>query len=337
MKALVLKSYGRLSYEDVPEPEVGPDDVLVAVKACGICGSDVHGMDGSTGRRIPPVIMGHEAAGVIAQVGPGVGDFRPGERVTFDSTVYCGRCTYCRRGQVNLCDDRRVLGVSCADYRRDGALAQYVAVPRRTLYRLPAGVSFEQASVVEPLSVALHAVRRAPLRPGDTAVVVGAGVIGLLVVQCLKAAGCGGVIAVDPLPERLEVARRLGADEAISPARVHAATAGVGAALAFEAVGVTQALQTAIACLRKGGSLTLIGNVSPAVELPLQTVVTREISLAGSCASAGEYPDCLDMIARGVVDVDALTSAVAPLAEGAQWFGRLAKGAPGLLKVILVP
>ncbi len=137
MKALVLKEYLKFNFEETPMPEPQAGEVLVAVKACGICGSDVHGMDGSTGRRRPPIIMGHEAAGVIADVGPGVNGWKRGDRVTFDSTIFCGVCPFCRRGQVNLCDNRRVLGVSCEDYRRQGAFAQYVAVPERVLYRLP--------------------------------------------------------------------------------------------------------------------------------------------------------------------------------------------------------
>src|SRR5256884_2227200 len=121
MKALVLEDYKRFNYAEVPTPEPGEGDVLVAVKACGICGSDVHGFDGSTGRRRPPIIMGHEAAGVIAEVGSGVEGWAPGDRVTLDSTIYCGQCEFCRRGQINLCDHRRVLGVSCEDYRQNGA------------------------------------------------------------------------------------------------------------------------------------------------------------------------------------------------------------------------
>ena len=133
MKALLLSEYKKLELADMPMPEVGPEDLLIRVKACGICGSDVHGYDGSSGRRIPPLVMGHEAAGVIERVGPRVEGFAPGDRVTFDSTVYCGRCGFCRQGDVNLCDNRMVLGVSCGDYRRHGAFAEYVAVPARIL------------------------------------------------------------------------------------------------------------------------------------------------------------------------------------------------------------
>ena len=142
MIALLLKDHMQLELTELPKPVVGPDEVLVRVRACGICGSDVHGLDGSTGRRIPPLVMGHEAAGEVAETGRGVQDLRAGDRVTFDSTLYCGRCFYCLRGEVNLCDSRQVLGVSCGDYRRHGAFAEYVAVPRRTVYRLPDSVSF---------------------------------------------------------------------------------------------------------------------------------------------------------------------------------------------------
>jgi L-iditol 2-dehydrogenase len=343
MKALVLTAYKRFELLDVPEPKIGPRDVLIQVKACGICGSDVHGMDGSTGRRRPPVIMGHEAAGVIAKVGPQVQGWKAGDRVTFDSTIYCGRCEFCRRGRVNLCDNRRVLGVSCADYRQDGAFAQFVAVPEHILYRLPEGLKFERAAMVEALSIALHAVNRTPRQAGDAVAVFGAGMIGLLVIQVLRLAGAGRIIAVDIEPEKLALARRLGADETINASDADAAaevlrlTGSRGADAAFEVVGVTPTVDAAVRSVRKGGSVTLVGNVSPKVELPLQTSVTRELTLYGSCASSGEYPACLDLIARGRIDVDALMSAVAPLAEGAAWFDRLYGKERGLMKVILQP
>jgi L-iditol 2-dehydrogenase len=343
VKALVLEAYNRLTYRDVPPPEVGPEEVLVQVKACGICGSDVHGMDGGTGRRIPPLIMGHEAAGLIAEVGADVRGWRPGERVTFDSTIYCGTCHFCRQGMVNLCDHRRVLGVSCEDYRQNGAFAEYVAVPQHILYRLPEGLAFERAAMVEALSVAFHAVGRVPITLNDTAVVVGAGMIGLLVIQALRLGGCGRVIAVDLDPDRLALACQLGADQGLDPtsddvvARVLDATHGRGADLACEVVGLTATLGLAIRCARKGGALALVGNLSPQVDLPLQAAVTRELTLYGSCASRGEYPACLEMIADGRVNVDPLISRVAPLAEGADWFQRLYDKQPGLMKVILTP
>lgn len=343
MKALVLREYGRLSYEDVLEPATGPDDVLLRVAACGICGSDVHGMDGSTGRRIPPLIMGHEAAGVVAAVGKGVTDWEVGARVTFDSTLYCGECWFCRRGQINLCDHRRVLGVSCDEYRQQGAFAEYVAVPQRILYRLPDDLTFEGACLVEPLSVALHAASRAPVRLGSSVLVMGAGVIGLLTVQLLRASGCRGIIAADLDPGRLDLALGLGAQHALQAdttdvaAEVRRITDGGGVDVAFDAVGFASTVEAAAQSVRKGGHVVLVGNLALRVEVPLQVVVARQVTLAGSCASAGEYPACLEMLAREEVEVDPLISAVAPLSEGATWFARLRAGEGGLVKVILTP
>jgi threonine dehydrogenase-like Zn-dependent dehydrogenase len=343
MKALVLKEYKRFEFEDVPAPTPGVEEVLIAVKACGICGSDVHGMDGSTGRRRPPIIMGHEAAGVITQVGEGVKSWAEGDRVTLDSTIYCGECHFCRRGMINLCDRRRVLGVSCEDYRQNGAFAEFVAVPERILYRLPEELSFEHAALVEPFAIALHAVGRAPVTLNDTVVVIGAGMIGLALVQALSRTGCGKIISVDVADDRLALAARMGATATVNSGTSNAAEAiaelsgGLGADAAFEAVGVTATVDLALRCVRKGGAVTLVGNVAPKIEFPLQVAVTRELSVYGSCASRSEYPACLAMLARGDLKATPLLSAAAPLAEGAAWFDRLYRKEPGLLKVLLIP
>jgi L-iditol 2-dehydrogenase len=343
MKALVLEEYRHFTYKDVPDPQPGPTDVLIEVKACGICGSDVHGMDGSSGRRIPPLIMGHEASGVVVALGSEVERWHIGDRVTFDSTVYCGECHFCRRGEINLCDNRRVLGVSCAQYLQHGAFADYVSVPEHVVYRLPDGLTFEHAAMVEPVSIAFHAVGRVPTTLNDTAVVVGAGMIGLLVVQALRVAGCGQIIAVDLDQTRLDLACGLGADVGLNPESVDVAvevtqrTGGRGADIGFEVVGLADTLDLAICAVRKGGSVGLVGNLSPQTGFPLQSVVTRELTLYGSCSSRGEYAACLDMIDRGSIDVDALISETAPLSDGALWFDRLHQGEPGLMKVLLRP
>ena len=343
MQALLLRKYKELELAEMPVPAIGPDDLLVRVKACGICGSDVHGFDGSTGRRIPPLVMGHEAAGVVEETGANVTDLQPGDRVTFDSTVYCGNCFFCARGEVNLCDNRQVLGVSPGEYRRHGAFAEFVAVPRRITYRLPDRVPFEHAAMIEAISVAVHGVGLTPIKLDDTAVVVGTGMVGLLVVQAVRLAGCGRLIAVDVDNAKLKLAAQLGADDTVNPkerdvaAFVHERTEGRGAAVAIEVVGATEPIQTALASLRKGGALTLVGNLSPKIELPLQSVVTRQIRVMGSCASSGEYPACIDLLARGAIRVDPLISAKAPLAEGPAWFERLYNHEPNLMKVILQP
>jgi (R,R)-butanediol dehydrogenase/meso-butanediol dehydrogenase/diacetyl reductase/L-iditol 2-dehydrogenase len=342
MKALLMEEYKKLKYIDMPDPEIsGGHDILVRVKAVSICGSDVHGFDGSTGRRKPPIIMGHEAAGDVAAVGREVSRFKPGDRITFDSTIYCGSCFYCRIGEVNLCDDRMVLGVSCDDYRRHGAFAEYVLVPEHICYPLPSGLSYEEAAMTEPAGVAAHAFRITEVGLNDTVAVVGAGLIGLLLLDVLRAATSGKIIALDTDPSRRETALARGADAAFDPAdgNLDDAIKGLGCAIdrVFEAVGATAPIQTAVSLVRKGGSVTLIGNVSPRIELPLQSVVSRQIRLQGSCAIAGEYPIVLDLIARKKINVKSLISKVAPLSEGQIWFDKLYNREDNLLKVVLVP
>ncbi|KOH46506.1 galactitol-1-phosphate 5-dehydrogenase [Sunxiuqinia dokdonensis] len=343
MKALVLEKYNQFEFKEVEKPEVEPNEVLVKVKSVGICGSDVHGMDGSTGRRQPPLIMGHEASGEITAVGSSVQNWQVGDRVTFDSTIYQLDDWYTRQGLYNLSDNRVVLGVSCDDYRRHGAFAEFVAVPQHILYRIPENVTFTQAAMVEPVAVALHALSLGKPEVNDAVVVVGAGMIGLFVIQLLKVAGCGKIMAIDLDEDKLTLAARLGATHCFNSQlpgldqQILELTNGRGADQAYEAVGVSETVQLAVASVRKGGTVTLLGNLSPNIDFPLQSVVTRQIKVQGSCAICGEYPAVLDLIADGKVDVNALVSAEAPLAEGADWFNRLYNKEKGLVKVILKP
>jgi L-iditol 2-dehydrogenase len=343
MKALLLTEYSKLEMADLPIPQPAAQEVLIRVEACGICGSDVHGYDGSSGRRIPPIVMGHEAAGTIESVGSGVSGYKKGDRVTFDSTIYCGECEYCRKGAMNLCGHREVLGVSTPEFRRAGAFADYVVVPSLVLYKLPDSVSFAEAAMVEPLSVAVHAVALSDIAKGSTALVVGAGMIGLLVLQALKEAGCSQIIVSDIDDTRLKLARDLGATATVNAktsdaiAEVKKLTNGAGVDTALEAVGSTPTIKAAIESVRRGGTVTLIGNISPTAEIPLQAVVSRQIRLQGSAASSGEYPQAIDLIARGAVTVKPLITAVAPLEEGAQWFTRLHNREANLMKIVLNP
>jgi L-iditol 2-dehydrogenase len=343
MKALLLSEYGRLEMVEIPMPRPGPDEVLVRVEACGICGSDVHGYDGGSGRRVPPIVMGHEASGTIAALGANVSSQREGDRVTFDSTIYCGECQYCRTGEMNLCESRQVLGVSLPEWSRPGAFAEYVVVPTRVLYPLPDAVGFADAAMVEPLAVAVHAVELTNVKPVDTALVVGAGMIGLLVLQALRESGCSQTIVVDVDDTRLKLAKDLGATHTINAktsdvvAAVLKLTGGVGADVALEAVGSTPTIKTAIESVRKGGTVTLIGNVTATAEIPLQIVVSRQIRLQGSAGSSGEYPRCIELLASGAVQVKPLITAIAPLEDGAGWFKRLHAREPNLMKVILTP
>jgi len=343
MKALVLEEYNKLVYRDWPDPVIASDEVLVQVKAVGICGSDVHGMDGRTGRRIPPLIMGHEAAGVIVLTGKDVKNRENGDRVTFDSTIYPLDDWYTLRGMYNLSDNRMVFGVSPGEYRRHGAFAEYVNVPQYILYKIPDNVSFTQAAMVEPVAVAAHAVELSSPGWNDSVAVIGSGMIGLFIIQVLRSKGCGKIFAVDTDPLKLKLALMLGADYAFNPStekireEIRSLTSGRGADQSFEAAGIGATVGTAIESVRKGGIVTLVGNLSASVRFPLQTVVTRQIRLQGSCAICGEYPAVLDMIARKEINVKPLLSAEAPLSEGAEWFRRLYNKEPGLVKVVLIP
>src|SRR5664280_127783 len=213
MKALVLEEYNELIYKDVPDPIIKNNEVLIKVMACGICGSDVHGMDGSTGRRIPPMIMGHEASGVIVKTGTDVTGWKSGDRVTFDSTVYPLIDWFTLEGKYNLSDNREVIGVSPGTYKRDGAFAEFIAIPQHILYKIPENVTFEQAAMVEAVAVALHSINVSRIRTGDKCVVVGAGMIGIFILKLLKISGASKIIAIDINSKRLELAEKAGADQ----------------------------------------------------------------------------------------------------------------------------
>ena len=347
MKALLLTAPSSLTLTDLETPEPDAGEVRVRIAACGICGSDVHGYTGSTGRRIPPLVMGHEAAGIIDAVGKNVSGELIGQRVALDSTVFCGECEFCCNGKENLCTHRQVLGVSCDTYRRQGCFAEYAIVPERCVYPLPEQMGFVAASLLEPLTIGLQAVRLGNASPATrSAVVIGAGTIGLAIIVALKSYGVQRIAAVDLDASRLNEAREFGADAVFEADQITAkqlAEWGAssadtdGADLVLEAVGAAASVETAIHAVTRGGTVVLVGNVSPVVELPLQTVVTRQIRLQGSCASAGCYPEAIELAASGAVDLSRFVSRVAPLEDGIDWFERLHNREPGVLKVVLQP
>jgi L-iditol 2-dehydrogenase len=343
MKALVLEEYKKLVYKDVPDPEIKDNEVLVEIRACGICGSDIHGYDGSTGRRIPPIIMGHEASGVILSTGINIKGWKPGDRVTFDSTVYQLDDWYTMRGMYNLSNNREVIGVSPGTYRRNGAFAQFLNVPEHILYRIPDNVSFEQAALVEAAAVALHAVNIGGVQTGDKCLVTGAGTIGLLIIKLLKISGALKIFASDINIKSVQNALKAGADIASGPSdvslekQVMDLTGGRGADISFEAVGSSDAVNFAIKLTRRGGKVVLVGNTSPSVDFPLQKVVTGELKILGSCAIRGEYDSVLDLISSGLLNVDDQVIATVPLKNGAEWFRKLYNRETEPGKVILVP
>jgi L-iditol 2-dehydrogenase len=338
MRALVFVRPGEMTVMERPDRRPRRGEVLISVRASGICGSDVHGYLGLTGRRRPGVVMGHEAAGEVLEIGPDVTGVAVGDRVVLRSILPCGRCQPCEQGQPNVCEDRQGLGMQF-----DGAYAERMVVPAALAVRLPDGLPYERAALVEPLSVALHAVAITPLETGDSVVIVGAGPIGLLTLLAVRLHGSRLVAITDRQPHRLAVARAIGADLAIDvgvsdPAEaIREASNGRGADVVFEAVGITATVAQSLAVVRTGGNVTWIGNAAPTVELPMQDMVTRELTLRGSYAFAGEFDEAIDLLATGRIDVQPLIELTASLDDAPDIFRRLGDGTLDAIKVVLVP
>ncbi|NVO16290.1 MAG: alcohol dehydrogenase catalytic domain-containing protein [Rhodoplanes sp.] len=338
MRALVYHGPEDLRLSDVPEPKPAPGEVLVRVKACGICGSDVHGYLGITGRRLPPMIMGHEFAGEVAALGAGVAGVAVGARVAVYPIAFCGVCAQCRRGSVHHCLNKKALGVlDC-----NGAMAEYVCVPERSLFEIGDNVPFEIGSMMEPLAVACRAVNLAGDLAGKTVVVVGAGTIGLFITVLAKAKGPARLIVSDLSDSRLAVARRMGADRVVDPSKeklaevARAESDGAGADVALEAVGATPTVQQAMGCLRLGGTAVWVGNSAKMIEVDMQEVVTRELTVLGSFLySLEEFRIVAELLNARTIDVSPIISALAPMERGVEYFRRLAKDPGPLLKVVL--
>lgn len=342
MKALLLKERGKFVYTDLPTPEPKEGEVQIRIKAVAICGSDVHGYDGGSGRREPELIIGHEASGVISALGPGVTGLRAGDRVVFNSVRYCRECWYCTHGLENMCSNGCCYGIKTGTQHLDGAMAEYLCVPAYLCYPIPEGVSFESAALIEPLAIAVHAVNGVSIKLNDTAAVFGAGVMGLMMLKVLKATGCGRVISVEVDPFKKEMARKNGADAVIDgredvPAQIRALTGGLGADFAIETASLKATILNAFRSVKKTGTVIQVGNIAPEVEAPLQLLVNNEIHWIGRYGTFDEYEAALALLGSGKVSVEDCLSAAAPLQEGQVWFDRLRAAKEPLLKVVLLP
>lgn len=328
----------QMPLREVPSPRPAPGEVLVRVRAAGVCGSDVHGFTGSTGRRSPGVVMGHEFCGTVEALGERVERHRVGDRVVVQPIVSDGTCPQCRAGRPNLCLHRRGIGWSV-----NGGYAEFVSVPERNALPLPAEVSWHEGALVEPLAVALHAANLTPLEVGDTVAVLGAGPVGLLTVLALRLRGAGRVIVSDLSPHRLDLARRLGADEVIHAGgtdpveEVRRLTVGHGADAVLEVVGITATVRQSVQMCRNGGHVTWVGNSAPTVEVPMQEVVTREITVRGAYAFVDEFARAVELLRSKRVDVTPLIERVAGLEDGPELIHDLARGSLDAVKVVLEP
>jgi L-iditol 2-dehydrogenase len=338
MKALVYQGPMTMTLEQVPDPVPQEGEILIQVQSVGICGSDVHGYIGKTGRRKPPMVMGHEFSGVVIDTGPGVSGFGAEDEVIVSPIQACGECPNCRAGLTNICTNRHVLGVDIA-----GAFADKLVVKESMVYAKPPGITWRQAAMVEPLSVGLHAVEITPMRLMDSVAIVGVGTIGLVTLLGARLKGAGTIIVTDMSEHRLELAKQLGADVTVNikeqdpVAAVKAVTGGLGADVTFEAVGYAATVQQALAITRTGGQCTWIGNSAQMIELNMQEIVTRELTVRGTYGFNTEFPRAIQAIASGQIDVTPLIERVAPLEEGPDLIDHLAKGELDLAKVILEP
>jgi len=307
MKAAVFQGTGHIEIVELPMPEPEPGEVVIKVHYCGICGSDLGAYE--TGTYGAGLIIGHEFAGEVVNTGERVYGLEVGDLVTVNSIVPCGMCYFCGHGMSGQCEDVIQPGVS-----HHGGMAEYAKVPAPATYRLPAGVTTRQAALAEPLGGALHAVRLSALKPGDRVLVMGAGPIGLLTLQCARLAGAREVYVTELSPVRAALAARLGATAVFNPEKdnlfvaLDEPTEGLGPDVIFVCAGIPTVIEDAITLVRKGGQIMVVGIAEEPVGADFMTVVLNEVDLKGSYSGYEEVPLALDFIAQGRVDVESLIS-----------------------------
>lgn len=320
----------------VPIPVIEhPQDVLVKVHSSGVCGSDLHGYTGATGRRTPPLIMGHEATGDVVAVGDEVESLKVGDRVAIQTVQFCGNCVQCVAGNQNLCEKRRIMGMNAP-----GAYAEFVKWKAKSLFKLPDGLSYEHGALAEPLAIAVHAVGLVHFLPYDSVFVVGAGPIGLLTLAILKMHGVQCVAISDRSDERLEIARAIGADVTVNPDRDDPKKAVLdftegGVDVAFEAVGMTPTAQQSIDVTRNKGKVVWIGNSHRMIEIDMQAIVTRELSVMGSYGMSDlEFKRCLKILAEGKIPTEQIINRRVTLDVGETLFDELI-ASPEVIKCMI--
>jgi len=349
MKAAVYTDLEKITVADKPKPAPGPGQVLVKIERCGICGSDMHGYH--TGPVLDLIytfgtVMGHECSGVVAEVGEGVANFKPGDRVIVLPGATCGTCDTCLDGKSNICLNAIVNCVGLTAMG-DGAFAEYMLVksPAQMLYALPEGVSFEEGAIVEPLSTSLHGVRQSRFKPGDLTLVIGAGPIGLGTIQFLKIGGAGKIIVMEISPERSKAALELGADLVLNPETEGAnlpvkfaeLTAGLGADIVFECSGVPFGFQNSLNFVKYGGQVMVVGIAEDTIVSPL-TVSLKEVEMKGSFAyTADEFKMVIGFLTQKKINTKSMISEVIRLDDiQEKGFQRLASSRD-VVKILVRP
>jgi (R,R)-butanediol dehydrogenase/meso-butanediol dehydrogenase/diacetyl reductase len=337
MKAGLVTGQRRFELVEFPEPEPIAGTAVVAVSRCGICGTDLHGF--LSDQPYNPAICGHEFVGTVAAVGAGVTNVAEGDRVVGAAAPPCGRCAPCRAGQTSWCTTSFLGFVGRSELAPPhGAFAPFVRFDATRLAPVTEPLSDDAAAIVEPATVALHAVRRTPLRAGDDVVVQGAGPIGLLTLQCAKAAGAGRLTVIEPQAHRRELALRLGADRAITPAEAPDVLRGLGPDVVFECAGVPATVQSAVDLVRRGGVVNLVGLASGTATINPGVWLTKEVTVVASLAYAfDEFRQAMALIADGRVQVAPLHDRTVGLTELPVAIEQLADDPSSAVKVLVDP
>jgi (R,R)-butanediol dehydrogenase / meso-butanediol dehydrogenase / diacetyl reductase len=337
MLAGLVTGQRRFELIDVPEPTPEPGKAVVAISRCGICGTDLHGF--LSDQPYNPAICGHEWVGTVTGIGDGVRNVAEGDRVVIAMPPACGRCAMCRAGNPAWCQPAFMVQIG-----RDpmapphGGFAAAVAVNAARLLAADPRLTDDQAGIVEPTTVALHAVRRTPLRAGDDVVVQGAGPIGLLTLQCARAAGAGRVTVIEPVAHRRDLAMRLGADIAVAPDEARDAMSSNGPDVVYECAGVPATFQAAVDLVRRGGVVNIVGLASGSATINPAAWLIKEVTVVASLGYLhDEFRQAMDLIAAGRVNVDALHDSTIPLAELPATIERLADDPSSAVKVLVRP
>jgi L-iditol 2-dehydrogenase len=334
MRVSVLRGVGEVAVEERRVPDPGPDEVLVEVGSVGVCGSDVHYYEhGRIGPYVvdAPLVLGHEAGGVVAQLGSDVATLRVGQRVSIEPGVPCRTCAQCLAGRYNLCPDVRFF----ATPPYDGVFAQFVVMPAAFVYPVPDAVSDDAAGLLEPLSVGVWACRRAQVGPGSTVLVTGAGPIGLIAAQAARAYGADAVTVTDVNPHRLALAERLGL-RTVDVGTTSLADAKVEADVLLECSGNARATWDAVSTMARAGRVVLVGMGGDTVQLPLSYVQDRELVITGAFRYANTWPTAIELAASGRVDLDAMVTGHYGLGEVESAL-TAAKSDPTSMKVVVRP
>ena len=313
MRAVIVEKPGVVRVDDVPEPEPAADEAIVRVGACGLCGTDVHIIDGEFPLTRYPIIPGHEFAGEVVAVGEAVIEIKVGDRVGVDPTINCGACYFCQRGQGNLCERLNSIGVVA----RPGGFAECVAVPERTLYKLPDGMSFADGALIEPLSCVVRGVHRLQPQVGESYLIYGAGPIGLLNAQMARFNGAGLVAVIDINPSRLARARQFGFEVVGASLDEVRERAPRGFDNVIEATGVTKVAEIAIDAVKRRGKLLLFGVCPPGEKACYDAfkIYNEEITILGSMAVLNSYGPAIDVLNAGAVDTEAMVTHTLPIEE----------------------